>query len=163
MRKQWLTLFLRDPKSLQMLIAAMKLKGTYSLEGKSWPASFCTPMPNLPVTPGISWLPIFVFQSPMMKRTSFWMLVLKGVVGLHRTIQFQLLHHYKLGHRLGLLWHWMVCLGNKQRSCLYFCKMLLCTCPKKFKTYGPTKIYTQMFIAALFMTVKIWKHQHGIQ
>ena len=25
------------PKSLQMVIAAMKLKGTYSLEGKLWP------------------------------------------------------------------------------------------------------------------------------
>ena len=30
------------------------------------PASFCTPRPNLPVTPGISWLPTFAFQSPMM-------------------------------------------------------------------------------------------------
>ena len=35
------------------------------------PASFCTPRPNLPVTPGVSWLPTFVFQSPIMKRTSF--------------------------------------------------------------------------------------------
>ena len=35
------------------------------------PASFCTPMPNLPVTPGVSWLPTFAFQSPIMKRTSF--------------------------------------------------------------------------------------------
>ena len=31
---KWLTLFLGAPKSLQMVIAAMKLKGTYSLEGK---------------------------------------------------------------------------------------------------------------------------------
>ena len=36
-----------------------------------YPVSFCTPRPNLPVTPGISWLPTFAFQSPMMKRTSF--------------------------------------------------------------------------------------------
>ena len=35
------------------------------------PASFCTPRPNLPVTPGISQFPTFAFQSPMMKRTSF--------------------------------------------------------------------------------------------
>ena len=35
------------------------------------PASFCTPRPNLPVTPGISLLPTFAFQSPVMKRTSF--------------------------------------------------------------------------------------------
>ena len=32
--KQWLTLFLWAPKSLQMVIAAMKLKDAYSLEGK---------------------------------------------------------------------------------------------------------------------------------
>ena len=30
------------------------------------PASFCTPRPNLPVTPGIFWLPIFALQSPIM-------------------------------------------------------------------------------------------------
>ena len=37
MRKQWkhwLTLFWGAPKSLQMVIAAMKLKDAYSLEGK---------------------------------------------------------------------------------------------------------------------------------
>ena len=34
MGKQWQTLFLGTPKSLQMMIAAMKLKDTYSLEGK---------------------------------------------------------------------------------------------------------------------------------
>ena len=31
--EQWLTLFFLPPKSLQMLIAAMKLKDAYSLEG----------------------------------------------------------------------------------------------------------------------------------
>ena len=36
-----------------------------------WPASFCTPRPNLPVTPGSSWLSTFAFQPPIMKRTSF--------------------------------------------------------------------------------------------
>ena len=36
------------------------------------PASFCTPRSNLSVTPGISWLPVFTFQSPIMKRTSFF-------------------------------------------------------------------------------------------
>ena len=34
---QWLTLFLWAPKSLQMVTAAMKLKDTYTLEGKLWP------------------------------------------------------------------------------------------------------------------------------
>ena len=81
------------------------------------PASFCTPRPNLPVTAGISWLPTFAFQSPIMKRTPFWVLVLEGLVYPHRTIQLQ---HEWLGHRLGLLWYWMVCLGNEQRSLCHF-------------------------------------------
>ena len=38
-----------------------------------------------------SWFPTFAFQSPIMKRTSFWVLVLEGLVGLHRTVQLQLL------------------------------------------------------------------------
>ena len=84
------------------------------------PASSRT-LTNLPVTPGVSWLPTFAFQSPIMKRTSFFLGVSsKGLVGLHRTIQLQVLQHYWLGHRLGLPWHWMVCLGNEQRSIYIF-------------------------------------------
>ena len=48
------------------------------------------------------------------------MLVLRDLVGLHRTIQLQLLRCYWLGHRLGLAWYWMVCLGNEQRSFCHF-------------------------------------------
>ena len=84
------------------------------------PASICTPKPNLPVIPGISWLTTFAFQSPIRKRASFWVLVLEGLVGLHRTVQLQLLQCYWLGRRLGLLWYWMVCLGNEQRSFCHF-------------------------------------------
>ena len=87
------------------------------------PASLHTPRPNLPVTPGSSWLPTFAVQSPVMKRTSFLVLVLKGLVDLHRTIQLQLLQYYWLGYRLGLLWYWMVCLGNEQR---WFCHFWDC-------------------------------------
>ena len=35
-----------------------------------------------------------------MKRTSFGMLVLESLVGLHRTVQLQILQHYWSGHRL---------------------------------------------------------------
>ena len=42
----------------------------------------------------------------------FWVLVLEGLVGLHGTVRCQLLQHYWLWHRLGLLWYLMVCLGN---------------------------------------------------
>ena len=84
------------------------------------PASFCIPRPNLPVTPGVSWLPTFAFQSPIMKRTSFWCVTLNGFVGLHRTVQLHLLQCYWLVYRLGLLWYWKVCLGNEQRSFCHF-------------------------------------------
>ena len=50
--------------------------------------------------------------------------VLKGLIRLQRIIQLQLLQHYWLGHRLGLLWYWMVCLGDEQRS---FCRFWDCT------------------------------------
>ena len=84
------------------------------------PTSVCTPRTNFPVTSSISWLPTFAFWSPIMKRTSFWVLVLEDLVGLHRTVQLQLLQHYWLRHRLGLLWYWMVCLGKEQRSLYHF-------------------------------------------
>ena len=151
------------------------------------PTSFCTPRPNLPVTPCVSWLPTFAFQSLIMRRTSllgigskrscrsswrsevaqpcptlwdpmdcslpgpppmglsrqgYWRGLpfpiepgspaLRAValpskppvkyrgVSLHRTLQIQLLQHYWSGHRLVLLWYWMLCLGNEQRSFCHF-------------------------------------------
>ena len=57
-------------------------------------ASFYNPRRNLPVAPGISCLPTFAFQSPVMTRTSlFLVLVLDDLVSHHRTIQLQLLRH----------------------------------------------------------------------
>ena len=80
----------------------------------AWP---CTLRLNLPVTLGISWLPTFAFYSPIMKRHLFYVLVLESLVGLHRTVQIQ---YFQLSHRLGLLWYWMVCLGNEQRTFCFF-------------------------------------------
>ena len=57
---------------------------------------------------------LLLHSSPLKSKGHlFWLLVLKGLRGLHRTIQLQLLQHYWLGHRFGLLWYWMVCLGNE--------------------------------------------------
>ena len=39
-RKQWLILFFWAPKSLQMVIATVKLNDAYSLEGELWPTYF---------------------------------------------------------------------------------------------------------------------------
>ena len=83
------------------------------------PASFRILRPNLPVTPGVSWLRTFAFQSPIMKRTYFfWVLALKGLVGLHRTVQLQLLQRYWLEHRLGLPWYWMEYYSALKRNTL---------------------------------------------
>ena len=46
-----------------------------------------------------------------MKRISFWVLVLEGLAGLHRTIQLQLLQHYWSGHT-----HQYSCLENTMDS-----------------------------------------------
>ena len=50
-----------------LLTSAFSWQNSVSL----WPASFWTPRLNLPITPGISWLPTFAFQSPLLKRTFF--------------------------------------------------------------------------------------------
>ena len=85
-----------------------------------WPASFCTPRPNLPVTPVISWLPTFAFQSPIMKKTSFWVLVWEGLVGLHRTVI------YKLALTKNIASDWTtkafaICLYRDWTPCCYTC------------------------------------------
>ena len=60
---------------------------------------------------------LLLHSSPLWwKGHLFWVLVLEGLVSLHRTVQLQLLQHYWSGHRHGLLWYWMVYLGNKQIS-----------------------------------------------
>ena len=59
----------------------------------------------------------FCIPVPYNEKDIFWGgWVLEGLVDLHRTIQLLLLQHYWSGYRLGLLWYWMVCLGNKQRT-----------------------------------------------
>ena len=77
----------------------------------------------------ISWLSTFSFQSLMMKRTTFLVLLLEGLVGLHRpfincwsssTSSTSVSSPLVVGHRLGLLWCWVVCLGNKPRSFRHF-------------------------------------------
>ena len=54
----------------------------------------------------------------------FCLLVIEWLVGLHRTIQLQLLQDYRFTHSRRSLWYWMVCLGNEQRS---FCHFWDCT------------------------------------
>ena len=115
------------------------------------PASFCTPRANLPV----SWLLTFAFQSPIMKRTSLLGVSLKGLVGLHRTFQLQLLQRYWLGHRLGLLWYWMVCLGNEQRSFCCFWDYIQIL-HLRLVDYDGYSISSERFLPAVVDIMVIW-------
>ena len=67
---------------------------------------------------------LLLHSSPLWwKGHLFLVLVPEGLIDLHRTIQFQLLQRY--WHRLGLLWYWMGCLGNKQIILLFWDTLLL--------------------------------------
>ena len=82
-----------------MLRSAFSWQNSISL----CPASFCTPRPNLPVTPRCFLTSYFCIPVPYNEKDIFfWVLVLEGLVCLHRTVQLQLLQHYWSGHRLGL-------------------------------------------------------------
>ena len=83
------------------------------------PASFCTPRPNMPVTPGVSQLPTFAFQSPIMNRTSF------GGVCSKRSCRSSYNHSASASLALVVVAfldycdnEW--CLGNEQRSFCHF-------------------------------------------
>ena len=80
------------------------------------------------------------------------MLVLEGFVGLHRTIQLQLLQHYWSGHRLRLPWYWMVCLGNEQRSscCFWDCIWVL------HFDYDGSSISSKGFLPTVVDIMVIW-------
>ena len=54
-------------------------------------------------------------SSPLQwKGPLFGVLILEGLIVLHRTVQLPLFQHYWSGRGLGSLWHCMVCLGNEQ-------------------------------------------------
>ena len=117
---------------------------------------FVTPRPNWPFTPGISWLPTFAFQSPIMKRTSFSSVNLEGLIGLHRTIQLQLLQYYWSGHRLGLQGYWMACLGNEQRSFCHFWDCIQVLHFGLFFDYEGYSISSKGFLPTVVDIMVIW-------
>ena len=66
------------------------------------PASFCTPRPKLACYTRYLLTSQFCIPVPYDEKDIFFLvLVLKGLVGLHRTVQLQLIQW--LRHRLGLL------------------------------------------------------------
>ena len=94
----------------------------------------------------------------------FLVLVLESVVGLHRTDQLQYLKHQWLGHRLGLLWHWIICLGHKWRSFCHFWlapKYWILDC---FVDHEGYSISSRGFLPAVVDILVIWvklAHSHS--
>ena len=69
-----------------------------------FPASFCSSKAKFAFYSRCFLTSYFCIPVPYNEKDLFfWVLVLKGLVGLPRTDQLQLLQHYWLGHRLGLL------------------------------------------------------------
>ena len=98
-------------------------------------------------------------SSPLLwKGHLFWELVLEGIIGLHRTIQLQLLQHYSSGHRFGLLWYWMIYLGNRQRSfCLFFFEIAPKYCIlDSFVDYDGNSISSKGFLPTVVDIMDIW-------
>ena len=86
----------------------------------------------------------------------FWVLVLKDLVGLHRTIQLQLLQHYWWGYRLGLLWYWIVCLGNEQRQFFVFEIASKYCISDSFVDYDGYSISSKGFLPTVVDKMVIW-------
>ena len=85
----------------------------------------------------------------------FGVLVLEGLVGLHRTIKLQLLQHYWLGHRLGLLWYWMVCHENKHHSVIFEIAPKSCISDSFVDTEG-NSISSKGFLPTVVDIMVIW-------
>ena len=120
------------------------------------PASFCTPKSNL-VLYKVSLDFTLLHSNPLWwKGHLFLVLVLEGLVGLHRTSTLQLLQHQWLGNRLGLLWYWMVCLGNKPKSFCHFwgCTQVLHLCSSV--DYEGYFISSKEFLPTVLDTMVIW-------
>ena len=77
------------------------------------------------------------------------MLVLVGRVGIHKTDLLQLLRHQWLEHRLGLLWWWMVCLGNEPRL---FCHFWGCTILGDLAAW----LFASLSYVSPFITTRQW-------
>ena len=95
-----------------------KKKKTLSL----CPAPFCTPR-KICLLPQVSLTSYFCIPFPHNEKHIFFGYYFRRSCSFHQTIQLQLLQHYWLGHILGLLWYWMVCLGNGWVSSCCFLRL----------------------------------------
>ena len=62
----------------------------------------------------------YYFHSNPLCRKNIFLVSVLDLTDFPRSAQHQLLRHQWLGHRLELLWCWMVCLGSEPRSFFHF-------------------------------------------
>ena len=86
----------------------------------------------------------------------FLVFILEGLVGLHRSVQHQLLWHLWLGHRLGLLWYWMICLGKEQRSFCHFWDCIQDCILESFVDYEGYSIPSKEFLPTVVDVIVMW-------
>ena len=102
----------------------------------------------------------FCIPVPYNEKDIFYgVLVLESLVGLLRTIQLPLLQHYCLGHRLGLLWYWMVCLGNRDYSVVFEIASMYCILDS-FVDYDGYSISSKGFLPTVDIMVTWVKFTH---
>ena len=86
----------------------------------------------------------------------FWVLVLEGLVGLHRTVQLQLLQHYWLGHRLGLPdIEWFALETNRDHSVIFEIASKYCI-SDSFVDYDCHCISSRGFLPTIVEIMVIW-------
>ena len=101
---------------------------------------------------------LLLHSSPLSwKGHLFWVLVLEGLVSwTDRTVQLHLLQHYWSGHRLGLQWYWMACLGNKQKSFCCFWDCIKYCISDSFVDYDGYSISFKGFLPTIVDIMVIW-------
>ena len=83
-------------------------------------------------------------------------LFLGGHLGLHRVDQPQLLQHWCLWHRLGLLWCWMVCHGNEWDHSVIFKVVSKYYISDSFVDYEGYSICSMRFLPTVADIMVIW-------
>ena len=83
------------------------------------------------------------------------MLVLEGLVGLHRTVQLQLLQHYRLGHRVGFCdIEWFTLETNRDHSVIFEIAPKYCISESSVE-YESYSISSKEFLPTVVHTVVI--------
>ena len=100
---------------------------------------------------------LLLHSSPLWwKGCLFRLLVLEGLIGLHGTFQLQLLQSYWLGHRLGILWYWMVGLEtNRNHSVIFEITSRYCI-SDSFVDYNGYSISSKGFLPTVVDIMDIW-------